>query len=266
MVAAAGYRLGVVSTPSPSAPRGVPAEPAPPPRSWLHLAAAGLKFLLPLLLFVSLARDVVMFGAVGYDRSIMMWLHGHESPGLTTTMSAATELGGLVVVPIIAVAWAGLLWWRGRRRDAALLAAAVIGSTLINSVLKAVFQRDRPNFWEHLVVESSYSFPSGHAMASMSLAAALVVIAWSSRWRWPAIVLGAVYVLVVGVSRMYLGVHFPSDILAGWCVAVLWLTVVVVVLDGASRRRGAHRPEPRTSPEPRTGPVECTDDARSERL
>ena len=84
-------------------------------------------------------------------------------------------------------------------------------------------------------------------MASMSLAAALVVIAWRTRWRWPAIVLGAVYVLVVGLSRIYLGVHFPSDILAGWCVAVLWVTVVVVVLDGASRRRGA-RAEPAAAP------------------
>lgn len=226
----AGNRLGVVPTPSHPDPREAPAEPAPPTRSWLHLALAGLMFLVPLLLFVSLASDVVMFGALGYDRSIMVWLHAHESPVLTTTMTAVTELGGVVAVPIIAVLWAGLLWWRGSRRDAALLAAAVIGSTLLNSALKAVFQRDRPAFWEHLVVENSYSFPSGHAMASMSLAAALGVIAWSSRWRWPAVVLGAVYVLVVGLSRIYLGVHFPSDILAGWCVAVLWVTVVVVVL------------------------------------
>ena len=196
-------------------------------------------FLLPLLVFVSLASDVVTFGALPYDRSIMVWLNERASPVVTTTMMAATELGGLVVVPIIAVVWAGLLWWGGRRRDAALLAAAVIGSTLLNTALKAVFQRDRPDFWEHLVVEHSYSFPSGHAMASMSLAASLVVIAWSTRWRWTAIVVGAVYVLVVGLSRNYLGVHFPSDILAGWCVAVLWVTVVVMVLDGASRRRRA---------------------------
>ena len=167
----------------------------------------------------------------------MWWVHERSTEAMTTTMAALTELGGLVAVPVIAVTWAGFLWWRGRRRDAALLAAAVIGSTLLNMLLKAVFQRDRPDFWEHLVVENSYSFPSGHAMASMSLAASLAVIAWSSRWRWPAIVLGAVYVLVVGFSRVYLGVHFPSDILAGWCVAVLWVAIVVTVLDGASRRR-----------------------------
>lgn len=234
---AAAHRLGGVSTPVPPDPYENPVEAAPPPRSWIRLAAAGSLFLLPLLLFVSLASDVVTFGGLAYDRSIMLWLHGHSTEMMTTTMTVVTELGGLVAVPIIAVAWAGLFWQRGRRRDAALLAAAVIGSTLLNAVLKAVFQRDRPDFWQHLVVENSYSFPSGHAMASMSLAASLAVIAWSSRWRWPAIALGAVYVLVVGFSRVYLGVHFPSDILAGWCVAVLWVAIVVVALDGATRRR-----------------------------
>ena len=225
-----------MSTPSLPGPQGAQ-PPAPPSGSWFRLASAGLLFLLTVLVFVDLARDVVTTGALPYDRSVMLWLHVRESPGMTTTMSAVTELGGVVAVPIIAVAWAGLLWWRGRRRDAALLAAAVIGSTLLNAVLKAVFQRDRPDFWEHLVVEDSYSFPSGHAMASMSLAAALVVIAWSSRWRWPAIALATVYVLVVGVSRLYLGVHFPSDVLAGWCVAVAWVVVVAVVLDRGERSR-----------------------------
>ena len=230
---------------SPAAPpapaAGVNGATAPPPRSWLQLAVAALMFLAPLLLFVGLASDVVTSGMLPWDEPFMVWVHGHASQGMTTTMSIVTELGGLVAVPIIAVAWAGLLWWRGRRRDAALLAATVVGATLLNTALKAVFQRDRPDFWEHLVVESSCSFPSGHAMASMSLAAALVVIAWRTRWRWPAIVLGAVYVLVVGLSRIYLGVHFPSDILAGWCVAIVWVTIDVAVLDGASRRRGRVR-------------------------
>lgn len=226
-----------MTNPPPADPYENPVEPAPPAASWLRLGAAGLVFLVPLLAFVGLAHDVVTSGSLPYDRSVMWWVHERSTETMTTTMSVLTELGGLVAVPVIAVAWAGLLWWRGRRRDAALLAAAVIGSTLLNGILKAVFQRDRPDFWEHLVVENSYSFPSGHAMASMSLAASLAVIAWSSRWRWPAIVLGAVYVLVVGFSRVYLGVHYPSDILAGWCVAVLWVAIVVTVLDGASRRR-----------------------------
>lgn len=235
---------GAPAEPGTPAEPGAPAEsdqPGPPPRSWLHLAAAGLLFLLPLLAFVDLAHEVVTHGQLGFDRAVMLWVHEYETPGVTTTMSAVTELGGLAAVPIFAVICAGLLWWRGRRRDAALLAAAVIGSALLNTALKAVFQRARPDFWEHLVVEDSFSFPSGHAMASMSFAAALIVIAWRTRWRWPAVVAGLLYVAVVGLSRVYLGVHFPSDILAGWCVAIVWVTIVVVVLDGASRRRGRVR-------------------------
>ena len=217
------------------------AQPAPRPWTWVHLALAALAFLLPLLLFVGLAEDVAEGGTLSFDRPLMLWLHEHSTPLLTTAMKVVTELGGLVAVPIIAVVLSGLLWWKGRRRDATLLAATVVGATLLNTVLKAVFQRTRPDFWEHLVTENSYSFPSGHAMASMSIAASLAVIAWTSRWRWAAIILGSVYVLVVGASRMYLGVHFPSDILAGWCVALSWLMVVSLILKLGRNRGRRHR-------------------------
>lgn len=213
-----------------------------PPRAWLALAAAGGLFLLPLLLFVKLAEDVAENQVFFFDRPVMMWLHGHASPGLTALMEAVTQLGGLVVVPVVATVAAVVLWRRGLRRGATVLAAAVIGSTLLNTALKAIFRRARPDFWEHLVVENSYSFPSGHAMASMAVAAALVVLTWRTRWRWAVVAGAAVYVLAVGVSRMYLGVHFPSDVLAGWSVSVVWVAVVVAVLrlvDAAYRRRGA---------------------------
>jgi membrane-associated phospholipid phosphatase len=212
--------------------------------AWPALAAAGGLFLLPLLLFVTLAEDVAEHEVFAFDRPVMMWLHGNASPGLTALMEGLTQLGGLVVVPVVATIAAVVLWRRGLRRGATVLAAAVIGSTLLNAALKAVFRRARPDFWEHLVTENSYSFPSGHAMASMAVAAAVVVLTWRTRWRWTAVAAGAAYVLAVGVSRMYLGVHFPSDILAGWSVSVAWVAVVVVVLrlvDALHRRGGAGR-------------------------
>ena len=87
-------------------------------------------------------------------------------------MSAVTELGGLAAVPIFAVICAGLLWWRGRRRDAALLAAAVIGSALLNTALKAVFQRARPDLWEHLV------FPNGACCRSRKNSSRQECVTW----------------------------------------------------------------------------------------
>lgn len=200
-------------------------------RSVSALAVAGLAFFVPLLFFVLLAEDVAEQEIFPFDRPVMLWLHSVSTPSLTAVMEAVTLLGGIVVVPVAATGAAVALWCRGSRRNATLLTAAVVGSTLLNTALKSVFQRSRPDFWEHLVTENSYSFPSGHAMASMALAASLVVLGWGTRWRWSAVVAGAVYVLAVGISRMYLGVHYPSDVIAGWCVSVLWVAVVVVVLD-----------------------------------
>lgn len=211
-------------------PEGIPARPSPAWRSIAAITAAALLFLVPLILFVLLAEDVAEREVLPFDRPVMEGLHSISASWLTAVMEAVTQLGGLVVVPVAAVVSATVLWRRGSRTSAVLLAAAVVGSTVLNSVLKAVFRRARPDFWEHLVTENSYSFPSGHAMATMSLAAGLVVLAWGTRWRWATVVAGAVYVLAVGISRMYLGVHFPSDVLAGWCVSLAWVAVVVVVL------------------------------------
>ena len=212
-------------------------------RSVPALVAAGLLFLVPLLFFVVLAEDVAEQEIFSFDHPVMMWLHGVTTPWLTAVMEAVTELGGLVVVPVAATVAGIVLWRRGSRRSARVRGAAVVGSTLLNTVLKAVFRRARPDFWQHLVTEDSYSFPSGHAMATMALAASLVVLAWGTRWRWASVVTGAVYVVAVGVSRMYLGVHYPSDVLAGWSVSVLWVAVVVVVLAcvEAWQRRRAER-------------------------
>ncbi|USX45815.1 phosphatase PAP2 family protein [Dietzia kunjamensis] len=108
--------------------------------------------------------------------------------------------------------------------------AAVYGSSRLNVAFKPAFERSRPDFWEHLSTENTFSFPSGHAMGSMSLAAPLVVLTWGSRYRWAALAVAVVYVLAVGASRVYLGVHFPSDVLAGWCLTVLWVGILVVIL------------------------------------
>jgi len=80
--------------------------------------------------------------------------------------------------------------------------------------------------WESIAPEITYSFPSAHAMGSMALACVLVLLAWPSRWRWWVAVPAALFVLGVGLSRVYLGVHYPSDILAGWAAALVWTIAV----------------------------------------
>src|SRR5690606_22435327 len=113
---------------------------------------------------------------------------------------------------------------RRHYRESVFAAVATGGSGLLNVVAKQAFARDRPSLWESIAPENNFSFPSGHAMGSMTLAAVLVLLAWSTRWRWPVVAAMAVFVPMVGLSRVYLGVHFPSDILAGWAAALVWAT------------------------------------------
>jgi undecaprenyl-diphosphatase len=188
-----------------------------------------LGVFLPLLLFGHLAEEVWDGGGFGWDQSLLLFFHDNASPALDDVMLVFTRLGGWIAVPIVTVGTAVFLLLRGRRGDAIFLGLSVGGAMLINVILKHVFGRARPALWESIAPESSFSFPSGHAMASMSLAAALVVILWPSRWRWLALAIGAVYVAGVGVSRVYLGVHYPSDIVAGWCGALAWVLGLHVV-------------------------------------
>lgn len=144
-------------------------------------------------------------------------------------------MGARHVDPVAAVVIALLLCVMRRVGGAFLVVASVYGSSRLNVALKPAFERSRPDFWEHLSVETTHSFPSGHAMGSMSIAAPLVVLAWSTRYRWVALIVAAVYVLVVGVSRVYLGVHFPSDVLAGWSLTLVWVAVLALLLTVVTR-------------------------------
>ncbi len=182
-----------------------------------------LGVFLPLLLFGHLAEEVWEGGGFSWDRSLLLFFHDNASPALDDVMLVFTRLGGWIAVPIVTTVAVLILLRRGRRGDAIFLVLSVGGAMLINVILKQIFERARPSLWVSISPENSFSFPSGHAMSSMSLAAALVIIVWSTRWRWPALALAVIYVAGVGVSRVYLGVHYPSDILAGWCGALAWV-------------------------------------------
>ena len=133
---------------------------------------------------------------------------------------------GVVPFDIVLVLVLALL---RRYREGLFAAIALGGSALLNLAAKQFFARDRPSLWESIAPETNFSFPSGHAMGSMTLACVLVLLAWRTRWRWPMLVAMAAFVVMVGLSRVYLGVHYPSDILAGWTAATAW-TVGVYLL------------------------------------
>ena len=195
-----------------------------------RLALAFAVLIVPVMLFVELAEEVHEGEVLGLDEAVLRGVNGFASPTLDILAVVVTQFGGLLGVVVLTAGAAALLWGRGKRRMAALLATGVAGAGALNLILKAVFQRDRPELWERLVTENSYSFPSGHAMASSALAFSIMVVCWPTRWRWVGVAAGIAYMAVIGLTRLYLGVHYPSDVLAGWMVSAAWIATMVYVL------------------------------------
>lgn len=203
-----------------------------------------------LLAFVVVAAAVGAHAGGGLDGRIIAWADAHEREPLTA-VAVAFDLAWRwwVAAAIVAVVCAAL--WRARRRaEARYLALVVAASLLLNLLLKIAFQRDRPGGG---TVEraSEYAFPSGHTMSAAAFATALAFIAWPTRYRWPVLAGAAAFALAMGLSRVYLGVHWPSDVAAGWAMG---LVVAVAVRAVVWRPPGAQRPG---TPAMRGGPVDA---------
>lgn len=188
---------------------------------------AALLFWAFAAMFILLAQEVREGEPIWLDGAILQAVHNIASPTLNMWAVAVTTLGGAMIVAVMTSLVCGVLLIQRHWRKATVVAATVGGAVLMNLALKVLFARDRPTLWEAIVTEHSYSFPSGHAMASSALAVCLVILAWPTRWRWPVLIGAALYTLIIGLTRLYLGVHFPTDIIAGWCVSLAWMVVVV---------------------------------------
>lgn len=170
------------------------------------------------------------------DVAALRWVHAHATPALDTLNLLLSRLGGPLPMVGVTIGILGALWWRGRHRAAWFFGAATVGAAALNLLAKWILGRPRPAFWVSLAPEASSSFPSGHAMGSAALALALGVLLVRWRGRWLAWVVGGLFAVSVGFSRVYLGVHYPSDVLAGWLATIGWVTSVYLVLR-------PHRPE-----------------------
>jgi undecaprenyl-diphosphatase len=152
------------------------------------------------------------------------------SPGLTAFMRFESFVGKTWMAALISMIVAGVLLWAGSHRRLYAFAATMIGGTLLNPALKAVFHRDRPSGFAALGHAAGYSFPSGHAMAATLLYGSLAYVIYfsidhSRRLRILAVTLCALMILCIGASRVYLGVHYLSDVLAGFAAGLCWVAI-----------------------------------------
>jgi len=186
--------------------------------------------LLPLAGFGTLAHELLEGDGFFFDVPLLDFAHGMARAGFDRFFVIVAALGyqyGVVPADAVLVA---MLSWKRRLREGLFAGLALIGSALLNLGAKPLFGRDRPSLWESIAPEGNYSFPSGHAMGSMTLACVLVLLCWRTRLRWPVVIAMTAFVALVGLSRIYLGVHYPSDILAGWAAAIAWTYVVYALV------------------------------------
>ena len=198
-------------------------------RRSLLLLLIGVFF--PLQVFGELAEDVwENEGGFPWDVSILLAIHSTANPQLDIFASSLTKLGVYWGVFPVAIAIGLALLVRRRWRKLVYFLITLGGSIIINRTAKILLHRVRPHLWPSPAPEFDYGFPSGHAMASMTLVAALVILTWRSRWRWLVLAIGSVFVLAIAWTRLYLGVHYPSDIVAGWSASIAWAIGVSVLI------------------------------------
>lgn len=222
------------------------ARVAPDGQFGLHLTIGVALMVLAAWIFGAIAEDVVTGDRITVlDQQLASWFHLHASAGMTHLALLLaywhSVIGTLVMALLIGA------WWRRRNERGWLLAlaATVPGGLVLNVLLKYVFHRARPHFDDPLLTLPTYSFPSGHAVAATLvyglLACYAVRHARAAGARVGAVALACLMVALVGVSRMYLGVHYLSDVLGGVAEGCAWLAVCITATSTLRRRAVAGR-------------------------
>jgi undecaprenyl-diphosphatase len=199
--------------------------------------------------FLDIADEVAEGETHAVDQALLLMLRMTDDPTRTvgplwlrTALMDLTSLGSLAVLALVVLLIAGLFASLRRWRDAAVLIVAAAGGTAISQILKAIFDRPRPEESLRLVEAVNASFPSGHAMMSaviyLTLGTLVARFARRRRIKLFAFGAGVALTLIVGVSRVYLGVHWPSDVLAGWCVGAAWAMGCWLVMWAVEKRWG----------------------------
>jgi undecaprenyl-diphosphatase len=195
------------------------------------VAGALVVALVTLAAFLTLAILVSTPIGMALDHAALDWVQGAASSPVVLAMRWITLLGSegiLILLPLLVVG----LWWRRLRWQAAELVLATGGAQVWNDVLKLTFQRQRPTAVASVIPGQAYSFPSGHAMVSIAFYGALAYIGWRVFGGWPRAVWITAMIgltLVIGVSRLFLDVHYPTDVLASWAAGLFWLDISMVL-------------------------------------
>jgi undecaprenyl-diphosphatase len=200
-----------------------------------------------IFLFVWVAVRVEQGATQAADDAIMRWMGAHRVPWIEHTFAQITLLGtGIVVLAIVGVA-ALFLWLTRHKYSATLLLVATGGGIIVNNLLKLAFDRPRPQLFPWAATAMSSSFPSGHAMSSTIVYVTVAYLAARLQRhraaRWATMLVAAVLIVLICASRVYLGVHYPSDVGAGIVIGLAWAALCLAALEAiqiVGQRRAPH--------------------------
>ena len=204
---------------------------------------------LGIMTFVEIADDMTEADGQAFDRMVLHWMQpvaGQPRGPWWLHEGAAdiTSLGGISVLTLFAIVAIGILLILRKRLSAVLLIVGLIGGVALSEGLKALFERARPPAAYQAVETLNASFPSGHALLStvFYLTVAVMMTRAFPKRRLKAYVLGVgmVFALMIGLTRIYLGAHWASDVMAGWCVGAAWAMALWLVSYAVERRQNRH--------------------------
>jgi membrane-associated phospholipid phosphatase len=220
----------------------------------LVLVVGGMTAICAGYVFVELVEQVrrTTSGLYRADQAIHTWFGHERQPAMTILFWTATIIGGPAGLTVIVAVVAAILLVRKERASVIFVLVTAVSGAILNLVLKTIFARSRPDLATAVYVARWYSFPSGHAMGSFITFGALAYIALRQPWPWvaksAALALALTMVLLVGLSRVYLGVHWTSDIAGGWSAGAVWLTSALVAFEMLLRLRQRRRGGRPTTP------------------
>lgn len=212
----------------------------------LNLLGGAAATLILAIVFFFITRSVLLNQTTDFDRYVTETVRQAASPTLTAVVTWITHIGSSrVVVPLAGILIVLLAFVFKRRWDAMSLLTASLGGALVNEGLKLCFRRARPD-WEHWVVEHGYSFPSGHSMVSTAFFGMVGYLIWMhlKEQGKPAgyvLVLTALLIICIGLSRIYLGVHYVTDVLGGFTAGAIWLLFTIMAMQWLRDRKKGTR-------------------------
>lgn len=203
------------------------------------IGVVGLASCLSIVFILAwLFEEVLEKEGFGFDTTFMYWLHGYANPSLDAVMLTITQLANPSVVVVIVAVTLEILWWQHHRSEAKIFAIACLGAFILNNGMKLFFAKPRPHIFPSLISETSFSFPSGHALGSFVMYGFLAYLLSARFPKFSKFIytLAVITIAIIGLSRMYIGVHWPTDIIAGYGVGYIWLMLCIIMLKLQTRQ------------------------------